>query len=129
MQRNLHHIQKGQSVNSLGELEIPPIVIEELLVNALIHRDYFIPAPIRLFIFHDRIELMSPGQLPNHLTTEQIRYGLSNMRNPVLASHASHILPYRGLGTGIPRVYQSYADIEFTNDCEGHQFKAIIKRP
>ncbi len=128
VQRNLHHVQKGQSVNSLGELEIPPIVIEELLVNALIHRDYFISAPIRLFIFQDRIELISPGQLPNHLTTEQIRYGLSNMRNPVLASHASHILPYRGLGTGIPRVYQCYADIEFTNDCEANQFKVVIKR-
>lgn len=129
VQRNLHHIQKGQSVNSLGKLEIPPIVIEELLVNALIHRDYFISAPIRLFIFQDRIELISPGQLPNHLTIEQIRYGLSNIRNPVLASHASHILPYRGLGTGIPRVYQSYTDIKFINDCEGNQFKVIIKRP
>jgi ATP-dependent DNA helicase RecG len=128
VQRNLHHIQNGQSVNSLGELEIPPIVIEELLVNALIHRDYFISAPIRLFIFRDRIELMSPGQLPNHLTTEQIRYGLSNMRNQVLASHASHILPYRGLGTGIPRAYQSYADIELTNDCEANQFQVVIKR-
>jgi len=129
VQRNLHHIQKGQSVNSVGELEIPPVVIEELLVNALIHRDYFISAPIRLFIFHDRIELINPGQLPNHLTTAQIRYGLSNIRNPVLASHASHILPYRGLGTGIPRVYQSYADIELHNDCEGNQFKVIITRP
>ena len=129
VQRNLHHIQNGQSVNSLGELEIPHFVIEELLVNALIHRDYFISAPIKLFIFRDRIELISPGHLPNHLTIEHIRHGLSNMRNPILTSHATHILPYRGLGTGIPRVCQSYADIKFTNDREANQFKVVIKRP
>ncbi|MEK8015984.1 MAG: ATP-binding protein [Candidatus Parabeggiatoa sp.] len=83
---------------------------------------------MQLFLFHNRIELINPGQLPNHLTTAQIRYGLSNIRNPVLASHASHILPYRGLGTGIPIVYQSYADIELINDCEGNQFKEVPKK-
>jgi predicted HTH transcriptional regulator len=103
-------------------------VIEELLVNALIHRDYFISAPIRLFIFRDRIELISPGHLPNHLTIEQVRCGLSNMRNPLLATHATHILPYRGLGTGIPRVLESYNAVEFTDDREANQFKVVIKR-
>jgi ATP-dependent DNA helicase RecG len=128
VRRNLHHVQNEQGVNSLGKPEIPPLVIEELLVNALIHRDYFISAPIRLFIFRDRIELISPGHLPNHLTIEQIRCGLSNMRNPVLASHATHILPYRGLGTGIPRVLESYKGVEFTDDREANQFKVVIKR-
>jgi len=66
--------------------------------------------------------------LPNHLTTEQIRYGLSNIRNPLLTSHASYILPYRGLGTGIPRVLKSYADIEMIDDREANQFKVVIKR-
>lgn len=128
VRRNLHHIQNGQGVNSLGQLEIPPIVLEELLVNALIHRDYFISAPIRLFIFRDRIELISPGHLPNHLTIAQICYGLSNLRNPTLATHATHILPYRGLGTGIPRVLESYHAVEFTDDHEANQFKVVIKR-
>ncbi len=128
VRRNLHHVQNGQGVNSLGQLEIPPVVFEELLVNALIHRDYFISAPIRLFIFRDRIELMSPGHLPNHLTIEQVRCGLSNMRNPILATHATHLLPYRGLGTGIPRVLESYNAVEFTDDREANQFKVVIKR-
>ena len=38
---------------------------EGLLVNALVHRDYLISAPIRLFIFDDRIGIISPGTLPN----------------------------------------------------------------
>jgi predicted HTH transcriptional regulator len=39
--RNLRHVQSGASFNSLSELEIPEAVFEELLVNALVHRDYF----------------------------------------------------------------------------------------
>jgi len=128
VRRNLYHIQNGQGVNSLGQLEIPPVVFEELLVNALVHRDYFISAPIRLFIFRNRIELMSPGHLPNHLTIAQVRCGLSNIRNPILATHATHLLPYRGLGTGIPRVLESYNAVEFTDDREANQFKVVIKR-
>ena len=42
-------------------------VFEEILVNALVHRDYFISASIRISVFEDRIEIISPGHLPNHL--------------------------------------------------------------
>jgi len=128
VQRNLRRVQGEQGINQPGTLEIPQIVLEELLVNALVHRDYFISAPVRLFIFSDRIELISPGHLPNHLTPEQVRSGLSNMRNPRLASHASHILPYRGLGTGIPRAIKAHPAIDIEDDRAGNQFKVIIWR-
>jgi ATP-dependent DNA helicase RecG len=82
---NLHHVQGSGDVNSLGQPEVPRIVLEELLANALIHRDYFVPAPVRLFIYRDRIELISPGHLPNNLTVENIKRGNSNIRNPILA--------------------------------------------
>lgn len=97
-------------------------------MNALIHRDYFIHAPIKIFIFLDRLEIISPGYLPNHLTPEHIRYGLSNMRNPMLASHATHMLPYRGLGSGIPRALHAWPDMNFVNDREGNQFKVTLYR-
>jgi ATP-dependent DNA helicase RecG len=127
--RNLHHVQAGQSVNSLGELEIPLIVFEELLTNALLHRDYFVSATIRLLIFRDRIEIISPGHLPNNLTVEKIKLGNSNIRNPILVSFASRILPYRGLGSGIMRALAAYPAIEFVDDRDNNLFKAIIKRP
>lgn len=127
--RNLHHVQAGQNVNSLGELEIPRVVFEELITNALIHRDYFVSATIRLFIFRDRIEIISPGHLPNNLTITKIKLGNSNIRNPILVSFASRILPYRGLGSGIVRALSAYPDIEFVDDRENNLFKAIIKRP
>ena len=128
MMRNISYIQRQQDVNSLGEPEIPKIVFEELLVNALIHRDYFISAPIRIFIFSDRIEIISPGHLPNHLTVENIKKGISNIRNPILASFATRVLPYRGLGSGIRRALNAYPAIEFIDDREGNIFKVVIRR-
>ncbi len=126
--RHLRREQAGQGVNVLGELEIPRIVLEELLANALIHRDYFISAPIRVFIFDDRIEVISPGHLPNNLTVANIRSGTSNMRNPVLSSFATRVLPYRGLGTGILRALREYPAIEFEDDRDRNEFRVTIRR-
>ncbi len=125
---NTRQVQKEQSVNSLGLPEIPRIVLEELVTNALVHRDYFITAPIRVFIFSDRVEIISPGHLPNNLTIENIKAGNSNTRNPVLASFAYQILPYRGFGSGILRALENYPDIDFIDDRDGNLFKCIIKR-
>jgi len=125
--RNVKRVQNGQNVNSLGELEIPKIVFEELVANALIHRDYFISAPVRIFIFSDRIEIISPGHLPNNLTIANIKNGNSNIRNPIIASFATKLLPYRGLGSGIRRALKAYDKIEFVEDRDSNSFKAIIK--
>jgi ATP-dependent DNA helicase RecG len=128
--RNIKKIQAGQNVNFPGEPEIPQIVFEELIVNALIHRDYFISAAIRIFIFDDRIEIISPGHLPNNLTIEKIRAGNSNIRNPILASFVSKkLMPYRGLGSGIRRVLEKWPEINFDDDRNGCTFKVIIFRP
>jgi len=124
--RNIKRKQNNQGVNSLGELEVPKIVFEEMLANALIHRDYFISAAIRIFIFHNRIEIISPGHLPNNLTIENIKSGNSNIRNPILASFAAKMLPYRGLGSGIRRALKAYDKIEFIEDRDGNSFKVII---
>jgi len=127
--RNLRHVQENQTVNSTGIIEIPKIVFEELLANALIHRDYFISAPVRIFIFSDRVEIINPGHLPNNLTIENIKNGNSNIRNPILASFATRILPYRGLGNGIRRALKEYPQIDFIEDKEGNIFKVIAHRP
>jgi len=124
--RNLKRVQKDKNVNSLGELEIPKIVFEELIANALIHRDYFISAPIRIFIFSDRIEIISPGHLPNNLTIENIKSGNSNIRNPILATFATKVLPYRGLGNGIRRAVKAYDGIEFNEDKDGNLLKVTV---
>ena len=127
--RNLHKVQDGRGVNAPGLPEIPEAVFEELLVNALIHRDYLVSAPIRLFIFDNRIEIISPGHLPNNLTVERIRAGISNIRNPILVSFvAKGLLPYHGLGSGIMRALEEWRDIDFTDDREGCLFTVTIHR-
>jgi ATP-dependent DNA helicase RecG len=127
--RNLHKVQAGQGVNAPGLPEIPPSVFEELLVNALIHRDYLVSATIRLFIFDNRIEIISPGHLPNNLTVEKIRSGISNIRNPILVSYvAKGILPYKGLGSGIQRVLEDWPAVDFADDRDGCLFTATVHR-
>ncbi len=127
--RNLRREQRDQGVNSEGILEVPRIVFEELLANAIIHRDFFVSAPIRIFMFDDRVEIISPGHLPNNLTVANIRSGNSNMRNPILASYATKVLPYRGLGNGIVRAIKEYPKIDLIDDRDGNRFVVIVRRP
>ncbi|MBT8339790.1 MAG: ATP-dependent DNA helicase RecG [Desulfatitalea sp.] len=127
--RNLHKVQAGRGVNAPGLPEIPEAVFEELLVNALVHRDFLVSAPIRLFIFDNRIEIISPGHLPNNLTVEKIRTGNSNIRNPILVSYvAKGLLPYHGLGSGIKRALEKWPAIDFADDHDGCLFTATVHR-
>lgn len=77
-------------------------------------------------MFADRIEIISPGHLLNNLSIANIKYGNSNIRNPILASFATKLLPYRGLGNGIRRALKAYPQIDFVDDREGNLFKEII---
>lgn len=127
--RNLRYLQKGQNFNSIGILEISQVALEELVQNALMHRDYSKNSPIRMFIFDNRIEIISPGVLPNSLTIENIKMGNAVVRNPLVVSYASKLMRYRGVGSGISRALREQPNIEFINDIEGEQFKVIIPRP
>jgi len=128
LKSNLSFIQSGESFNSPGKLEVSSIALEELLQNALVHRDYFKNAPIRLFIFDDRIEIISPGKLPNNLTVEEIKFGNPVIRNNQIVSFSIHTLPFSGLGSGIKRALAEQPNIELINDIEGEQFRVIIPR-
>jgi ATP-dependent DNA helicase RecG len=127
--RNLRRIQAGQGFNSEGKLEIPRAALEEIVQNALIHRDYFISAPVQIMLFDDRLEVISPGTLPNSLTVEHIKTGAAIQRNPTLASRAFRVLPYNGLGSGVPRAVELVPDIQFDNQKDANQLVVTIPRP
>lgn len=127
--RNLRREQGDQPFNTEGIPEIPPEALEELLVNMLVHRNYFVATPQKIFLFQDRIELHSPGTLPNALTVEQVKAGNSIPRNPILHALASKLMPYRGIGTGIRRALKLYSDIELFNEEQENLFRVIIQRP
>ena len=128
IQQNLLNTQTEKGFNSLGDLEIPVEVFEELIVNALVHRDYSILSAIKIFIFKDRIEIISPGVLPNHLNEDNIRLGISIARNPILLRYASRLMPYRGVGSGILRALSKYSKIDFENNQLKYEFKVTIWR-
>jgi ATP-dependent DNA helicase RecG len=134
LKRQLHKLQKGQGFNSLGILEIPEVALEEALVNAIVHRDYFISSNVRLLVFDNRVEIISPGVLPNTLSVETTKTGVHIVRNPILLSHIKDIpgIPYRGMGTGISRIIKSCKEagvnVDFSNDTEAGQFKVVFWR-
>ena len=128
LKANLVHKQKGKSFNSTGTLEIPEIVLVKLLQNNLVHLDLLQPEPIRHLVFSNRIEIINPGTLYGGLTIDDIKLGVSKLRNPTLANFCSKILVYRGLGSGIIRSLREGANVDFYNETQANQFKVIVWR-
>jgi len=113
--RNLRKVQVEREFNSLGQLEIPYESLIEYTVNALVHRSLNIKAPIRIFIFDDRVEIHSPGSLPNGLTVDDIKNGTSMPRNMFLFTNANYLLPYTGAGSGVRRALEYDPNVIFSN--------------
>ena len=129
LKANLHNVQEeGASFNTLGKLEIAEEVLEEVVQNALVHRDLLRPAPIRLFVFDNRVEVISPGALAGGLTEEDIRNGKTYQRNPYMATFATNALYYKGIGSGIVRILVEYPEIRLENDVNGKEFKVAVPR-
>ncbi len=127
--RNLRHIQVGDEFNSQGVLEIPYISLVEFTVNALVHRSLNATAPIRIFIFDDRVEMHSPGTLPNGLSVDDIVVGTSMPRNMFLFTNAIHLLPYTGAGSGMLRALSENMNVSFINNDRTNEFVITINRP
>jgi ATP-dependent DNA helicase RecG len=96
-----HHIQ-GFEPEVTPELPIE--VLREALVNAMAHRDYTISAPIRVLIFDDRIEIRTPGTLPNTVTLESLPFGIHVLRNPMIYNMLLRVGLVTDAGSGIPRM-------------------------
>ncbi len=78
-------------------------VVDEAIVNAVAHRDYAISgSKIRLFLFADRLEIYSPGGLPNTITLDEMPYRTFT-RNQLLVSFLSRIRSKRHR-PGVPRI-------------------------
>ncbi|MBU4444255.1 putative DNA binding domain-containing protein [bacterium] len=88
--------------------EIPEEVLREGIVNAIAHRDYTINASIRLFIFEDRIEIRTPGRLPNTVTIESMKIaGCHVLRNPTLYNLLYKIGMVTDTGSGVYRMIKT----------------------
>ena len=111
--------------------ELPPSALREALVNAVAHRDYTVAGPIRVLVFDDRVEVRSPGGLPNSVRLAQLPAGVHVLRNPTLYN----LLLKRGLvtdaGSGIPRLIQLVRErtgSEPTLRLAGNEFVVTLPR-
>ena len=120
--RNLHNVQVGEEFNSMGKLEIPYTSLVEFTVNSLVHRSLNMKAPVRIFIFDNRVEIHSPGALPNGLTIDDIKAGTSMPRNMFLFNNAIYLLPYTGVGSGITRALDEDINVTFMNNDKAQEF-------
>jgi ATP-dependent DNA helicase RecG len=108
----LDELASGVQVGPLG-FEIaqryPVRVIQEAITNAVIHRDYRLPADIHVRIFADRIEVESPGVLPGNLTVATLGSAGSRPRNRALVDHLREfpVPPNLDAGEGVPMMRQT----------------------
>ncbi len=90
---------------------VPEKVIREALVNAVCHRDYSITnRRITVYLFRDRLEITSPGRLPNTLNLEKILTGNSAPRNTFLLKYLDNMKFIDGLGRGVPMIRKAMED-------------------
>ncbi len=84
--------------------DYPREAIREAVVNAVAHRDYTITVTdIELSIYQDRVEVISPGRLPNTVTVEKIRYGYRATRNELIKDVLRDYRYIEAAGLGVPR--------------------------
>lgn len=93
--------------DGLKNLNYPPEAIWEIIVNALIHRDYSISDDTQILIFNNRIEVLSPGRLPGYVTIKNIldaRYARNSKIVRTLNRYKE--APNKDLGEGLNTTFQ-----------------------
>ncbi len=102
----------------------------ELISNACIHRNYSIyGSKIRVFMFDNRIEISSPGRLPNTVTIEKLKVGVSYSVNPVIVKFMENLGYIDKLGRGFPLVYRESKKIGKKLDIKelGEELKVTLE--
>ena len=108
--------------------DYPPEAVREALLNALVHRDYAFSGPTLISIFEDRIELVTIGGLARGIGLEDIRLGVSVLRNPDLANIFYRLRLIEAYGTGILRIHECYAGaaVQPAIEATDHAFKITL---
>lgn len=84
--------------------DYPEEAVREAVVNALVHRDYLLSSTdVELSIYEDRIEIVSPGRLPNGITPERMKTGCRAARNQLIKDVMRDYGYLEHMGMGVPR--------------------------
>ena len=111
--------------------ELPEEALREAVVNALVHRDYRSTANVQVYIFKDRVEIVSPGGLPAGMTEADL--GVKSIpRNPLLFGMLYRMEAVEHIGSGIRRIRnlcREYGVTEPSIEVSEHWFTVIFPRP
>ena len=106
----LHGFDIG-AVRRTDHWSLPPVALREAIINAVVHADYAQRgAPLRVSIFDDRVEVESPGLLPPGLTVDDLRRGVSKLRNRVIGRVFQELGLIEQWGSGIQRMSAACRD-------------------
>lgn len=132
--RELYRFENFDELVRRDEFLLPLGALREIIANAVIHRDYNISgSKILLDIFHDRVEVTSPGELPNSLTPAKVLSGgIIRSRNEKMVNYLSAMGLAGSRGRGIPYARKLMRDyngttLEIENDREFHFVRARLR--
>ena len=104
VQRNTRPVVEARGGRRVERPVYPHDALREGIVNALIHRDYLLTSTdIELGVYSDRLEIVSPGRLPNGITPDRMRFGTRAARNQLLKDVMRDYRYLEHMGMGIPR--------------------------
>lgn len=105
LKRNMQVGLKIEDARHQEIWEVPKVALREAVINAIVHTDYSLTgAPIRIAIFDDRIEIENSALLPWGLTFEDLKSGVSKLRNPIIARVFNEMGLIEQWGSGIKRM-------------------------
>ncbi len=113
------------------KLEIPEEAIREMILNAIVHRNYHINGPTKIAIYDNRIEIFSPGIFPGPIDAQNLQIGLTYIRNNVICKVFREAGYIEKLGSGFKTLFSSYekAKLPKPQIIEGENFiKCILPR-
>ncbi len=116
----------------IEQREIPEVALREMLINALVHRNYHINAPIKIAIYENRVEIFSPGMFPGLLDVHNLKMGITYIRNKAITKIFREAGYMEKLGTGFIMLFESYEKYGLPTPeiIEGANFiKCILPRP
>ena len=109
------HAMRGADFSDTRRLDvwsIPLTLLREAVINALVHADYSQRgAPIRIAFFDDRIEIENPGMLLPGMTLEDMRQGVSRIRNHVIARVFRELNLIEQWGSGVRRIFSEAMEL------------------
>lgn len=130
--RNTRHgAELADGARRVDHRAYPPDVLREAVVNALIHKDYLLSgSDIELSVYSDRIEIVSPGRLPNGITPDRMRTGCRAARNQLLKDVMRDYGYLEHMGMGVPRKIiqgmRAYNGTEPELREEGESFRLVL---